>query len=89
MSSTKLTREWTLANVRLRSAKRELARAECAVANTASALGNHLAPSDMKPGENIAVWVRFEADQEAIVVVVKKGDGDFELSMRGKRPVPQ
>ena len=86
---TEFTRRWTLANIRLKSCRAALNGAECEAMNAANALGKHIAPSDMTQGEEIGVWVRFEADEEAIVQVVKKSDADFELSIRGRRPVPE
>lgn len=77
---------WRTATSRVRRAEIELenARHESKIANRA--LAAHIAPDDMQEGEQIGVWVRLDATQETLLVVIKDSThGDFVLVERGCR----
>lgn len=68
---------WQRAIERVRSAERELLRAECALTNARNELGKWMMPDDAKEGEKIGVW------HGASLICVEKLSGTrFKITIR-------
>jgi len=79
---------WDRAVKDVEQAKRDLRRSETMAENSMLELANHLAPSDMKPGEVIGIWVRFSSaggTDEKLVSVTKHATRGLQLLIRGQR----
>lgn len=77
-----LVKDWLKAVQMMERAKSDLNGAECRRLNAENALGKRLAPSDMKPTEEIGMWVRLNSEEERLIVVHCKDAQTFKLRFR-------
>lgn len=90
MSTEELARVWAAAQHAVKERRRQLLEAEQDLSVHATALGRHIAPKDMKIGEEICCWVRFARQQERIVAVTlveadyAKGTAKYSVRFRGE-----
>lgn len=89
-----LVENWMLADRRAAAAHAAVAEAEAARDRTMRDLATFITPSDMTPGEKIAVWVRLNRHEETLVEVtlLKPAPGDspiYRLNIRDRRDTPK
>lgn len=87
MSEPKYTSEhvkhWHRAISHLDSAKKQLEEAMTELEIVEASFARHLAPNDMKFGEEIGVWVKVGFRQEQVITVKRVQPGNFVIQKRG------
>lgn len=87
MSEPKYTSEhvkhWHRALSQLETAKRHVDEATTELETVEANFARHLAPNDMKFGEEIGVWVNVGFRQEQVITVKRVRPGNYVIQKRG------
>ena len=76
-------KNWHRALRRLQDVKRQVKEATTELATVEANFARHLAPNDMKFGEEIGVWVDVGFRQEQVITVKRVRPGNYVIQKRG------
>ena len=74
---------WVAATEALHRAERELQRARSVLTDAAAVLGKHLAPTDMKAGETVAIWARVSGEDRLVEIALSATGSVPVVRLRG------
>jgi hypothetical protein len=83
-TTEQLARDWKRAEMILADRRRQLEDALAEFTRSSEELAARIAPRDIQAGEKIALWVRFDRHEEALLVV-EKLDLGYAVTRRANR----